>query len=424
MNILIIGSGGREHALAWAIVKSPLADKLYCAPGNAGMESLGERVALDTTDHDTVIAFCRDKDIGYVVIGPEAPLVEGLADALEKAGIEAFGPSRAAAQLEGSKAFTKDLCLRHDIPTAAYARFDELEPARAYIREKGAPIVIKADGLAAGKGVSVAMSEAEALEAVDEIFSGRFGAAGASVVIEDYLEGEEASFFVLVDGRNVLPLATAQDHKRVGDGDTGPNTGGMGAYSPAPVMDEEMCRRTLEEIVQPTVDALAEAGTPYKGVLYAGLMIDAEGPKLIEYNVRFGDPECQVLMMRLKSDILELMLAASRGTLDKATAEWRDEVALTVVMAAKGYPGAYEKGSEIKGLEASDESVVVFHAGTDRRDGAVIATGGRVLNVTARGASVAEARQRAYDRIAGIDWPQGFCRSDIGWRALEREEQQ
>ena len=423
MNILIIGGGGREHSLAWAIAKSPLADKLYCAPGNAGMESLAERVRLDIADHGAVIGFCREKDIGYVVIGPEAPLVAGLADDLDKAGIESFGPGKAAAQLEGSKAFTKELCDRHNIPTAAYGRFDRLAPAADYVRRMGAPIVIKADGLAAGKGVTVAMSEAEAMAALEEIFAGRFGAAGAEVVIEEFLDGEEASFFALVDGRHVLALATAQDHKRVGDGDTGPNTGGMGAYSPAPVMSDEMCRRTLAEIVQPTVDGMAKEGIPYRGVLYAGLMIGAEGPKLIEYNVRFGDPECQVLMMRLKSDILELMLAASRGTLDQVSALWRDEVALTVVMAAAGYPGDYEKGSRILGLEAAEnEAVTVFHAGTERRAGDIVASGGRVLNVTARGTNVEEARAHAYAAIDRSDWPQGFCRRDIGWRALDREK--
>ena len=423
MNILLIGSGGREHALAWAIAASPECDRLYAAPGNGGMESLADCVALEVDDADAVIAFCRANEIGLVVIGPEAPLVAGLADDLAEAGIRAFGPSARAAQLEGSKGFTKELCQRYGIPTAAFGRFTEAEPAKAYIREHGAPIVVKADGLAAGKGVIIAETVDEAERAADEILDGRFGAAGAELVIEEFLEGEEASFFAIVDGETALPLATAQDHKRVGDGDTGPNTGGMGAYSPAPVMTPELCEQVMAEIICPTVAAMAEEGAPYQGVLYAGLMITATGPKLIEYNCRFGDPECQVLMMRLKSDIVPAMLAAVDGVLAHVDLRWREEAALTVVMAAKGYPGAYDKGSVIAGLEdaTADEGVEIFHAGTRIEDGRIIATGGRVLNVTALGGTVSEARSRAYGAVARIDWPEGFCRQDIGWRAIARE---
>ena len=423
MNILLIGSGGREHALAWAIAASPECDRLYAAPGNGGMESLADCVALEVDDADAVIAFCRANEIGLVVIGPEAPLVAGLADDLAEAGIRAFGPSARAAQLEGSKGFTKELCQRYGIPTAAFGRFTEAEPAKAYIREHGAPIVVKADGLAAGKGVIIAETVDEAERAADEILDGRFGAAGAELVIEEFLDGEEASFFAIVDGETALPLATAQDHKRVGDGDTGPNTGGMGAYSPAPVMTPELCEQVMAEIICPTVAAMAEEGAPYQGVLYAGLMITATGPKLIEYNCRFGDPECQVLMMRLKSDIVPAMLAAVDGVLAHVDLRWREEAALTVVMAAKGYPGAYDKGSVIAGLEdaADDEGVEIFHAGTRIEDGRIIATGGRVLNVTALGGTVSEARSRAYGAVARIDWPEGFCRQDIGWRAIARE---
>lgn len=423
MNILLIGSGGREHALAWAIAASLECDRLYAAPGNGGMESLADCVALEVDDADAVIAFCRANEIGLVVIGPEAPLVAGLADDLAEAGIRAFGPSARAAQLEGSKGFTKELCQRYGIPTAAFGRFTEAEPAKAYIREHGAPIVVKADGLAAGKGVIIAETVDEAERAADEILDGRFGAAGAELVIEEFLEGEEASFFAIVDGETALPLATAQDHKRVGDGDTGPNTGGMGAYSPAPVMTPELCEQVMAEIICPTVAAMAEEGAPYQGVLYAGLMITATGPKLIEYNCRFGDPECQVLMMRLKSDIVPAMLAAVDGVLAHVDLRWREAAALTVVMAAQGYPGAYEKGAVIAGLKdaAADAAVEIFHAGTKIEDGRVIASGGRVLNVTALGETVGEARDRAYRAVACIDWPEGFCRRDIGWRAIARE---
>jgi phosphoribosylamine--glycine ligase len=425
MNVLLIGSGGREHALAWALSSSPLLTRLVCAPGNGGITQVADCVALDVSDHEAVISYCKDENIDFVVVGPEAPLVAGLADDLNSAGIKVFGPSKAAAQLEGSKKFTKELCDRKNIPTAAYGHFTDAESAKAYTREQGAPIVIKADGLAAGKGVTVAETLDQALAAIDECFSGKFGEAGAELVVEECLVGEEASFFVLCDGKNVLPLVTAQDHKRAFDGDEGPNTGGMGAYSPAPVLSEAMCTRAMEEIILPSVEGMAEAGMPYKGVLYAGFMITESGPKLIEYNVRFGDPECQVLMMRLKSDFLPALLATADGVLDRTDLRWHDEVALTVVMAAEGYPGSYEKGSIISGLEdaGSDEHMEIFHAGTALKDGQVTATGGRVLNVTARGSTVREAQERAYAAIAKIDWPQGFCRSDIGWRAIEREEQ-
>ncbi|MGK2286993.1 phosphoribosylamine--glycine ligase [Pedomonas sp. V897] len=425
MNVLVIGSGGREHALCWKLAASETLGTLYCAPGNAGIASVAELVALDVKDHDAVIRFAREKDIGLVVVGPEQPLVDGLADALKQANILCFGPSRYAAQLEGSKGFTKDLCKRHNIPTAAYERFSDAEAAKAYIRQQGAPIVVKADGLAAGKGVVVAMTLDEALGAIDMIFGGQFGAAGAEVVVEEFLEGEEASFFVLTDGKTAVPLATAQDHKRVGDGDTGPNTGGMGAYSPAPVMTDALVERTLREIVEPTIKALAEEGHPYVGVLYAGLMITKDGPKLIEYNCRFGDPECQVLMMRMKSDLLPVLVAAARGALQPDSVQWKDEVALTVVMAAEGYPGEPRKGTVINGLEEAGAvgGVVVFHAGTKAQDGRIVANGGRVLNVTALGTTVAEAQARAYAAIDKLDWPEGFCRRDIGWRAIAREQQ-
>ncbi|MEM8743844.1 MAG: phosphoribosylamine--glycine ligase [Pseudomonadota bacterium] len=426
MNVLLIGSGGREHSLAWAIAASPLLTKLYCAPGNGGISRDAECVALDVGDHDAVAAFCKEKGIDLVVVGPEAPLVAGLSDHLRDEGIKIFGPSQAAAQLEGSKAFTKELCDRKSIPTAAYGHFTDAEAAQAYVRDHGAPIVVKADGLAAGKGVTVAGTLDEALEAVADCFSGKFGAAGAEVVIEECLVGEEASFFALCDGENILPLATAQDHKQIFDGDQGPNTGGMGAYSPAPVMTDALCTRTMEEIIQPTVEGMKEAGLPFQGVLYAGLMITDQGPKLIEYNVRFGDPECQVLLMRLKSDLLAGLLATADGVLGTFDMRWRDDVALSVVMSTKGYPGSYENGSVIRGLDeaGSDENVEIFHAATSLEDGQVIATGGRVLNVTALGRTVREARDRAYAAIAKLDWPEGYCRSDIGWRAIAREDDQ
>jgi phosphoribosylamine--glycine ligase len=424
MNILLIGSGGREHALAWAIAASPLTGQLYCAPGNAGIAAVAELVGLDAGDHRGIIAFCREKKVEFVVVGPEAPLVAGLVDALDEAGIKAFGPSAAAARLEGSKGFAKDLCATAGIPQAGYRRFSDRAAALAHLAAIPVPVVVKADGLAAGKGVTVAMTRSQAETAVEEIFTGRFGRAGAQVVIEDYLEGEEASFFALVDGVTALPLATAQDHKRVGEGDSGPNTGGMGAYSPAPVMSEALVQQVMAEIIGPTVTAMAEAGCPYKGVLFAGLMITAEGPRLIEYNVRFGDPECQVLMVRLKDDIVTLMLAAADGGLDKMSVRWRPEAALTVVMAASGYPGDVMKGSEIRGLDAAAavEGVEIFHAGTRAQGGRILAHGGRVLNVTALGQTVAEAAARAYAAVDRIDWPDGFCRRDIGWRAIAREK--
>ena len=423
MNVLLIGSGGREHALAWALKKSPMLDQIYAAPGNAGLANLATCVALDVTNHRAVLDFAEKNAIGFVVIGPEAPLVAGLGDALTQAGIKHFGPSKAASQLEGSKGYTKDLCREFAIPTAAYGRFKDAASAKAYLADKRAPIVVKADGLAAGKGVIIAETMADAEAAVTACFDGAFGAAGAEVVIEEFLEGEEASFFALCDGTHAVALATAQDHKRVGDGDTGPNTGGMGAYSPAPVMTPAMIDRTMAEIIRPTVAAMAKRGTPFKGVLFAGLMITRDGPKLIEYNVRFGDPETQVLMMRLKSDLLELMIAAHDGALEGVSVEWRDETALTVVLAANGYPGTPEKGTEIRGLEsaASTEGVEIFHAGTKRDGARLLADGGRVLNVTAVGTSVREAQSRAYAAIAKIDWPGGFCRRDIGWRAISRE---
>ncbi|MGE0023207.1 MAG: phosphoribosylamine--glycine ligase [Hyphomicrobium sp.] len=423
MNVLLIGSGGREHALAWALSASPLLTKLYAAPGNAGIAELATCVALDVADHDAVKRFIADLGIGFVVIGPEAPLVAGLGDALAAAGVKHFGPSQAAAQLEGSKGFTKDLCREAGIPTGAYGRFKDAASAKAYLAEQPVPIVVKADGLAAGKGVVVAATRAEAEAAVDACFSGAFGAAGAEVVIEAFLAGEEASFFALCDGTHALALVTAQDHKRVGDDDTGPNTGGMGAYSPAPVMTPELVQRTMDEIIRPTVAAMAARGTPFKGVLFAGLMITDGGPQLIEYNVRFGDPETQVLMMRLQSDLLAAMIATADGVLDHFDLRWRDDAALTVVLAAKGYPGTPEKGTEIRGLDAARAlaGVQVFHAGTKRDGERILADGGRVLNVTALGATVAEAQARAYQAIAKIDWPGGFWRHDIGWRAVLRE---
>ncbi|TGQ63685.1 phosphoribosylamine--glycine ligase [Mesorhizobium sp. M00.F.Ca.ET.186.01.1.1] len=423
MNVLLLGSGGREHALAWKIAASPLLTKLYAAPGNPGIGRDAELVKLDIADHAGVAAFCREKKIDLVVVGPEGPLVAGIGDDLRAEGIRVFGPSRLAARLEGSKGFTKDLCARYDIPTAAYGRFGDLASAMAYVEKMGAPIVIKADGLAAGKGVTVAMTMAEALAALDACFDGSFGAAGAEVVVEEFMTGEEASFFCLCDGATALPFGTAQDHKRVGDGDVGPNTGGMGAYSPAPVMTAEMTERTMREIIEPTMRGMAELGAPFAGILFAGLMITDKGPKLIEYNTRFGDPECQVLMMRLKDDLLVLLNAAVDGQLAHTSVRWRDEAALTVVMAARGYPGTPEKGSVIKGLDdIAEEGVQIFHAGTAINGGALVANGGRVLNVTATGATVGEAQRRAYAALDRIDWPQGFCRRDIGWQAVAREE--
>ncbi|MEK1891503.1 MAG: phosphoribosylamine--glycine ligase [Phyllobacterium sp.] len=423
MKVLLIGSGGREHALAWKIAASPVLTKLYCAPGNPGIATVAECVALDPANHADVIAFCKDKSIDFVVVGPEAPLVAGIADELRAAGISVFGPSRAAARLEGSKGFTKDLCARFDIPTGAYQRFTQADAAKAYVRQQGVPIVVKADGLAAGKGVVVAFELQDALGAVDACFSGAFGGAGAEVVVEEYLDGEEASFFCLCDCKIAVPFGTAQDHKRVGDGDTGVNTGGMGAYSPAPVMTQAMIDRTMRELIEPTMRGMAEIGAPFSGVLFAGLMITKDGPKLIEFNTRFGDPETQVLMLRLKDDLLLLLKAAADGMLDQVSVRWNDEPALTVVMAAKGYPAAPEKGSVIRGLDtaADNGSVEIFHAGTAEKNGELVANGGRVLNVTATGRTVAAAQAAAYAAIAKIDWPEGFYRRDIGWRAIERE---
>ena len=422
MNILILGSGGREHALAWKMAASPLTDKLYCAPGNAGIAQEAECVALDLGDHKAVIAFARDKKIGLVVVGPEVPLCAGIVDDLEAAGIKAFGPGKWAARLEGSKGFTKDLCKANKIPTAAYERFKGAAAAKDYVRKKGAPIVVKNDGLAAGKGVVVADTVAEAEAAIDGLFSGDEPAW--EIVIEDCLVGEEASFFALCDGDTAIALASAQDHKRVGDGDKGPNTGGMGAYSPAPIMTADINARVMDEIIMPTVRAMKAMGAPYKGVLFAGLMITKTGPQLIEYNVRFGDPECQVLMLRMMSDLVPALLAARDGQLKNFDLRWYDEAALTVVMAARGYPGAYAKGSMIAGLDAAAqvEDVQIFHAGTKLENGKVVANGGRVLNVCGVGKTVAQAQQRAYAAVDKIDWPGGFCRRDIGWRAIEREK--
>jgi phosphoribosylamine--glycine ligase len=418
MRVLLIGSGGREHALAWALSASPLLDRLYAAPGNAGISESAECVRLDPADHPAVVTFCQANSIDLVVVGPEAPLVAGLVDDLEAAGIAAFGPIKEAAQLEGSKGFTKDLCREAGIPTAAYARFSNREAARDYVTAHRLPVVVKEDGLAAGKGVTVAEDHDAALAALDEIFA----RPGASVVIEEFLEGEEASFFALTDGRTVVPFGTAQDHKRAFDGDRGPNTGGMGAYSPALVLTEALVERTMAEIVRPTVAALARRGIRYRGVLYAGLMITAEGPKLIEYNVRFGDPECQVLMMRLKDDLLTLLKATIDGVLDQVGVRWRDEAALCVVMAANGYPGAYRTGSEIGGLSeaAAVTGVEIFHAGTKRDDRRIVAAGGRVLGVTARGDTIGQAQERAYAAVDLIRWLEGFCRRDIGWRGLAK----
>jgi phosphoribosylamine---glycine ligase len=421
MNILILGSGGREHALAWAVKQNPKTDRLIVAPGNAGIAMLAECADIDILDGATVVTFCEENAIDFVIVGPEAPLAAGVADAARAAGLLTFGPSAAAARLEASKAFTKEICDACAAPTAAYARFTEAAPAKAYIQAQGAPIVVKADGLAAGKGVIVAMTEAEALDAIDDMFGGEFGAAGAEVVIEDFMQGEEASFFILTDGTHALPIGTAQDHKRVGDGDTGPNTGGMGAYSPAPVLTDAIQQQAMDEIVLPTIREMAQRGTPYQGVLYAGLMIEDGRARLVEYNARFGDPEAQVLMMRLGAQALDLMLACAEGRLNEAQVNWADDHALTVVMAAQGYPGPYQKGTVIRGLSRlpEDSRHMAFHAGTAEKDGQIVATGGRVLAITARGDTLADARNRAYAMIDHLNWPEGFCRSDIGWRALQ-----
>ena len=428
MKVLVVGSGGREHALCWSIAASPLCHKLYCAPGNAGIAAEADCVPIAAENVPALVEFAIEETIDFVVVGPEAPLCAGLVDRLTEIGIKSFGPSAAAAQLEGSKGFMKDLCAKYEIPTAVYGRFSDAVAAKAYIRDQGAPIVVKADGLAAGKGVTVAHSIDEALAAVDNaLLDGRFGDAGAEVVIEEFLGGEEVSVFAICDGKTAIVLASAQDHKAVFDGDKGPNTGGMGAYSPAPIMDEALAEQVELEFIKPTMAAMATEGYPYRGILFAGLMVDENGPKLLEYNVRFGDPECQVLMTRLMSDVLPALIAAADGVLDTFDLRWYDdEVALTVVMAAEGYPGDYEKGTEINDIDAAmadDQSIMVFHAGTERDEtGQLLAAGGRVLNVTARGATVKEAQSRAYAAIDRIDWPKGFCRRDIGWRAVDREE--
>ena len=428
MKVLVVGSGGREHALCWAIERSPLCDRLYCAPGNAGIAEVAECVAIGAEDVEGILRFARDNGIDFVVVGPEGPLVLGLVDKLEAAGIKAFGPSAAAAELEGSKGFMKDLLAKYGVPTAFYQRFTDAEPAKAYVRQHGAPIVVKADGLAAGKGVTVARSEDEAFAAIDEaLVGGRFGSAGAEIVVEEFLDGEEVSFFALVDGTTAVPLASAQDHKAVGDGDTGPNTGGMGAYSPAPALTPDLEARVMREIVEPTVRGLAAEGRPFKGGLFGGLMIgrgpDGQPvPKTLEFNVRFGDPECQTLMARFKSDVLAALLASRDGTLKPEDVQWHDAAALCVVMAAKGYPGDYLKNTEIQGFAEANavEGVTVFHAGTKADGGRVLATGGRVLGVTAMAPTVREAQERAYQAVDKLDWPEGFCRRDIGWRAVGR----
>ncbi|MBC8337163.1 MAG: phosphoribosylamine--glycine ligase [Rhodospirillales bacterium] len=424
MKVLVVGSGGREHSLCWAIAKSPRCAKLYCAPGNAGIEEVAKCVPLEASDVDGIVNFAVENKIGLVVVGPEVPLVAGLVDRLNEIGIRAFGPTAAAAALEGSKAFMKELCEKYGVPSAEFGHFDEPDSAKDFIRRKGAPIVVKADGLAAGKGVILCRNEHEAYAAIDHLMTERaFGAAGDEVIIEEFLTGEEASLFVLVDGVRAVPLVSAQDHKLAYDGDEGPNTGGMGAYTPAPVLTPEITKIAMDEIVTPTIEGMAAEGKPYKGVLYAGLMIKDGRPKLLEYNVRFGDPECQPLMVRLKSDILDALIACADGTLDKVKIEWRKEAALTVVMAAKGYPGRYEKGSEIRGLDKANavDGVTVFHAGTNAENGIILANGGRVLNVTALGKTVADAQKRAYEAVDLIDWPEGFCRRDIGWRAINRK---
>ncbi len=420
MNILILGSGGREHSLAWAIKQNPKCDRLLVAPGNAGIAAIAECADIKILDGGAVATFAEENAIDFVVVGPEAPLAAGVADRLRAAGLSVFGPSQDAAQLEASKSFTKAICDAAGAPTAAYAHFTDAAAARAYIRKQGAPIVVKADGLAAGKGVIVAMTEDEALSAIDDMFDGSFGDAGAEVVIEEFMEGEEASFFVLCDGKTILPIGTAQDHKRAYDGDTGPNTGGMGAYSPAPVMTDEITRKALTEIVEPTMAEMTKRGTPFQGVLFCGLMIQNGQPRLVEYNVRFGDPECQVLMMRLGGQVMDLLQACADGRLEECQVNWADDHALTIVMASKGYPGSYEKGTVIEGLDQQpeDSSHMVFHAGTTEKQGKITATGGRVLNIAARGTTLAEAHERAYAMAQSIVWDAGFYRSDIGWRAL------
>ncbi len=423
MRVLVVGSGGREHALCWAIARSPLCDALFCAPGNAGISRHARCVDLAAADIDHLVRFAQNEAIDFVVVGPEEPLVRGLVDRLEKAGIKAFGPRAAAARIEGSKGFMKDLCARYDIPGAAYVRFDEPDQAKEFIIRHGAPLVVKADGLAAGKGVIICRNENEAFAAVDHLMTeGAYDGAGLKIVIEDFLQGEEASFFALVHGTRSIPLVSAQDHKAAFDGDEGPNTGGMGAYSPAPVVTEAVAQKVMETIINPTIHALAAEGCPYVGLLYAGLMIKDGRPSLLEFNTRFGDPECQPLLMRLKSDLLAALVACAEGRMDDIALEWYDDAALTVVLATHGYPGPYARGSEIRGLDraAAIEDVVVFHAGTSFADGRIVANGGRVLGVTARAPTIAQAQARAYCAVDAIDWPEGFCRRDIGWRAIGR----
>ncbi|WP_439133262.1 phosphoribosylamine--glycine ligase [Pseudomaricurvus sp.] len=428
MNVLVIGSGGREHALAWKAAQNPNVETVYVAPGNAGTatEAGLENVAIDVMDFDKLAAFAKDNNCGLTIVGPEAPLVEGVVDFFAEKGLRAFGPSKGAAQLEGSKAFTKDFLARHKIPTAEYQNFTEVEPALAYLKEKGAPIVVKADGLAAGKGVIVAETLEQAEEAVKDMLSGNaFGDAGCRVVIEEFLDGEEASFIVMVDGKNVVPMASSQDHKRVGDKDTGPNTGGMGAYSPAPVVTPEIHQRAMEEVIYPTVKGMAAEGNDYTGFLYAGLMIMADGtPKVIEYNCRFGDPETQPIMLRMKSDMVDLCEAAIDGELAGKTTEWDERCAVGVVLAAGGYPASYDKGDEISGLPSEEvEGEKVFHAGTALNDGKVVTSGGRVLCATALGNTVTEAQERAYELTRKIDWKDVYFRNDIAYRAIAREQQ-
>ncbi|MEL6119726.1 MAG: phosphoribosylamine--glycine ligase [Pseudomonadota bacterium] len=420
MNILILGGGGREHALAWAVKQNPKCDKLIVAPGNAGIDQIAECADLDIMDGSAVVQFCDAKAVEFVIIGPEAPLAVGVADRLRDAGLLVFGPSQEAARLEASKHFTKEICDAAGAPTAGYGHFTDADAAKAYVEEQGAPIVIKADGLAAGKGVIIAETVGDAQAAIDDMFSGAFGGAGAEVVIEEFMEGEEASFFVLCDGETALPMGTAQDHKRIGEGDTGPNTGGMGAYSPAPVMTSDVADKALNLIVKPTLFEMVKRGAPYQGILYAGLMIKDGMPRLVEYNVRFGDPECQVLMLRLGAQALDLMHAAAEGRLSEAQVNWADDHAMTVVMAADGYPGSYAKGQAIGGLDdlPEDSMHVMFHAGTALKNGEVVSSGGRVLNATARGQSLREAADRAYALVDGVDWPGAAVRRDIGWRAL------